>query len=127
MMLRKKMNKKGEVENLKMYFAIFLSIVVVGYVFFILSDSLKDTLATTDCEDSGGYWNADSNTCQNSSSNTTAISYTKSTGLNSTENIETGMLNATKQLPQAGTLIGIGVILGVIGLAVYGARRYGLF
>ena len=83
--------------NLQTYFAIFLGIVIVAYVFFILSDSLRDTLDTD------------------------------STGYNATDNIETGMLNATEQLPQAGTLIGIGVILGVIGLAVYGARRYGLF
>jgi len=91
------MDKKGQAGNLKTYFAIFLSVVVVAYVFFILSDSLKDTLTDG------------------------------SIGYNATENIETGMSNATEQLPQAGTLIGIGVILGVIGLAVYGARKYGLF
>src|SRR6056297_824507 len=121
------MRKKAMAGNLQTYFAIFLGIVIVAYVFFILSDSLRDTIATSDCEDSNGYYNTDSNTCQNSSSNTTAISFPESSGYNETGNIETGMFNATEQLPQAGTLIGIGVILGVIGLAVYGARRYGLF
>lgn len=90
-------NKKGMAGNLQTYFAIFLGVVIVAYVFFILSDSLKSTL--------------DEN----------------STAYNATTNIETGMLNATEELDTAGTLIGIGVILGVIGLAVWGAKKYGLF
>lgn len=90
-------DKKGQVGNLSAYFGIFIGIVVVAFVFFILSDSLQGTLT----EDSTAY--------------------------NATGNIVEGMSNATEQLPQAGTLIGIGVILGVIGLAVMGARKYGLF
>ena len=90
-------DKKAEIGNMTAYFSIFIGIVVVAFVFFILTDNLKDTLDT----DGIGY--------------------------NATVNLETGMANATEQMPQAGTLIGIGVILGVIALAVYGARKYGLF
>jgi len=92
-----KKGKKGQAGNLTTYFAIFLGVVVVAYVFFILSDSLQGTLTV----DSVAY--------------------------NATQNIVDGMANATEQLPQAGTLIGVGVIIGVIGLAIYGARKYGLF
>ena len=90
-------SKKGMDGNMASYFQIFLGIVIVAFVFFILSDALKDTQDVN------------------------------STGYNATSNLETGMLNATEQAPQAGKLIGIGLILGVIGLAVFGARRYGLF
>jgi len=90
-------NKKGMMGNLTAYFGVFIGIVVVAYVFFILSSSLSSTLPEN------------------------------STGWNATQNLETGMSNATAQIPQAGTLIGIGVILGVIGMAIYGARKYGLF
>lgn len=89
--------KKGQAGNLASYFAIFLGIVVVAYVFFILSDSLQGTLTAN------------------------------STAYNATDNIIDGMYNATEQLPQAGTLIGVGVIIGVIALAIWGARKYGLF
>jgi len=90
-------SKKGMDGNMAGYFQIFLGIVIVAFVFFVLAGALKDTQTV----DSLGY--------------------------NATTNLEEGMLNATEQAPQAGKLIGIGLILGVIGMAVYGARRYGLF
>jgi len=161
-------NKKGMMGNLTAYFAIFIGIVVVAYVFFVLTSSLKTSLVsdyTTTITDANGtslVYDSESllisGTVTNGSGNETVASseYTLSLTANtilfteaksnqtgsikvsgelsstgngyiSVGNLETGMSNATAQIPQAGTLIGIGVILGVIGMAIYGARKYGLF
>ena len=54
---------------------------------------------------------------------TVSGTYVSGKTYNATGNMITAMYNGTAQLPTAGTLIGIGVILAVVGAAIYGYRR----
>ena len=123
-----KQNKKGQVGRMQNYFSIFIGIVVIGFVFFILSDSLQDSQGTSDGCDYDLTYDTATNTCLNSSdADNNTYSVSASLGYNASSNLILGMFNATDQMPTAGTLIGIGVILSVIALGIYGAKQYGLF
>ena len=98
-MQKQKLSKRGNI-SLGALPGIAITLVIVAAVFlggFLAVDALSDSVETN------------------------------SSAANATEDVETTMSNVTGFLPIVGTLIGVGLLLGVIGLAFAFGRDRGFF
>lgn len=95
--MNKLQSKKRGAQEIAGYFTVFLSVAIIGLIFWLTLDALV-----------GGD---------------DPILEVNSTGYNATMNVQEGMENATDFLPKIGKIVGVAALVGVLFLLWYYAKK----